>query len=63
VPVAWSADVIRATVNLGGFTPGQAAYLYVVDETGAPNASGYPVVVAGPAGGIGSPANLRVTSP
>jgi len=45
IPSSWSATVITATVNLGQFQAGQTAYLFVVDSTGTPSASGLPVSV------------------
>jgi hypothetical protein len=47
IPSSWTDTVITATVNLGQFEPGQTAYLFVVDSTGAPSASGLPVSVGG----------------
>lgn len=44
---AWSALSATIAVHKGSFTSGQTAYLYVVDSTGAVNASGYPVTVGG----------------
>jgi len=32
-------------VNLGSFSTGQTAYLFVFDSTGTPSASGFPVTV------------------
>lgn len=45
IPSSWSANSITATVNLGKFTSGQKAYLFVVDSGGAVNGSGLPVTV------------------
>jgi hypothetical protein len=47
IPTAWSGSSITLSVNAGKFTKGQTAYLFVVDSTGAHNASGYPVTVGG----------------
>ena len=43
IPSAWSDGSITATVNLGQFTQGQTAYLYVVDASGTPNPTGVAV--------------------
>jgi len=43
IPTAWSDRSITATVNLGRFNQGQAAYLIVVDDSGTPSASGLQV--------------------
>jgi hypothetical protein len=40
IPSAWNDTSITATVNLGKFAQGQAVYLFVVDSTGTPSASG-----------------------
>ena len=42
---SWGASSIAVTVNRGGFSTGNTAYLYVVDSTGAANASGYSVTI------------------
>ena len=47
IPSAWSSNSITFSVNQGAFTSGQQAYLYVVDSTGAVNASGYPITIGG----------------
>jgi hypothetical protein len=49
VPTAWSANLISATLNLGKFTAGQTAYLFVFDSTGTPNATGFAVTAGGSA--------------
>jgi hypothetical protein len=49
IPSAWSDTSITATVNLGKFTQGQTAYLFVVDATGTPSASGLAVSAGGSA--------------
>jgi hypothetical protein len=51
IPSAWSAGSITATVNLGHFTQGQTAYLFVVDASGTPSATGLAVTAGGTAGG------------
>lgn len=47
IPSAWSDGSITATVNLGQFTQGQTAYLFVVDSNGSASASGTPVTAGG----------------
>lgn len=42
-------DTIRFTLNQGGFTAGQTAYLYVVDSNGVANTQGYPILISGSA--------------
>jgi hypothetical protein len=49
IPTSWSDGSITATVNLGQFTQGQTAYLFVVDATGTPNATGAAVTAGGTA--------------
>ncbi len=67
IPYAWSNGSIGITVNLGKFTTGQTAYLFVVDSSGAPSATGYAITV-GSSGGttptpLGAATNLRIISP
>lgn len=46
IPSAWNDNLITVAVNLGYFsTAGQTAYLFVVDPTGAYNATGFPVTI------------------
>jgi hypothetical protein len=63
IPSSWSNNSIAFSVNLGKFTTGQSAYLFVVDSTGARNATGIPVTVGGAGGGgvpvLDPPTNLR----
>jgi hypothetical protein len=47
IPSSWSDNSITFSVNQGAFTSGQTAYLYVVDENGAVNSSGYPITIGG----------------
>jgi hypothetical protein len=47
IPSAWSDGSITATVNLGNFSQGQAAYLFVVDASGTPSGSGLAVTAGG----------------
>jgi hypothetical protein len=41
----WEDGSVQIRVNLGSFTPGQGAWLYVIDAAGNVNASGYPVAI------------------
>ncbi|MEF3692164.1 MAG: hypothetical protein V3574_03890 [Candidatus Moraniibacteriota bacterium] len=50
-PTSWGASSISATVRGGSFTGGNNAYLYVVDSTGAVNATGYPITIGSGSGG------------
>jgi hypothetical protein len=45
IPTSWSDTSIGITVNLGAFSTGQTAYLFVFDSTGTPSALGFPVTV------------------
>jgi hypothetical protein len=66
IPTAWSTSSITVQVNVGELPSGSAAYLYVVDATGAANASGFPVTIGGDGGGGGSlpaPTNLSSGRP
>jgi hypothetical protein len=47
IPSAWSDGSITATVNLGQFTQGQTAYLFVVDSSGTPSSRGFAVTAGG----------------
>jgi hypothetical protein len=47
IPRTWSASSITAQVNLGKFTEGQTAYLFVVDASGNVSAAGLPVIAGG----------------
>lgn len=47
IPSAWSDGSITAQVNLGKFTQGQAAYLFVVDASGNVSATGLAVTAGG----------------
>ena len=42
IPSSWG-NSIQITVNKGGFSSGQAAYLYVMDSSGRVNTNGYPI--------------------
>lgn len=54
IPTAWSDTSVEVSFNQGTFANGTTAYLYVVDSTGAVNATGHSVVV-------GATTNLVVT--
>ena len=45
IPTGWSDTSIALTVNLGQFTSGQTAYLFVVNPSGQPSDPGFPLVV------------------
>ncbi len=47
IPTTWSDSSIGITANLGQFTVGQTAYLFVFDPTGTPNTTGLPVAITG----------------
>lgn len=49
IPSAWSDNSITATANLGKFVQGQSVYLFVVDSTGTPSASGMAITAGGAA--------------
>ena len=44
-PTAWSDTSITLTVNSGGFSTSETAYVYVVNDSGEVNSSGYPVTI------------------
>ncbi len=50
IPSSWSNTSIGITVNLGKFTAGQTAYLFVYDPSGVPNSTGLPITVGGSSG-------------
>lgn len=60
IPSAWSDSSITATVNLGQFTQGQPAYLFVVDSSGTANASGLAVTTGGNAATPDAPSAVSV---
>jgi len=47
IPTAWSDGSITFTANQGSFQAGNTVYLYIVDQNGEINISGYPVVIGG----------------
>jgi len=62
VPSSWSSGSINVTVNLGKFSSGQTAYLFIFDPSGQRNVTGFPVTAGGTVGGgqLSPPANLRI---
>jgi hypothetical protein len=60
IPVTWSDNSITATVNLGRFTQGQTAYLFVVDSSGTASAAGAPVMAGGTAVEPSAPSAIEV---
>lgn len=60
IPSAWSANSITFKINRGSFSPGQTAYLFVVDASGAASL-GYPVTIDNSGGNIlTAPTGLRI---
>jgi hypothetical protein len=49
LPTAWSGNSVSVSVNLGKFSNGQTAYVFVFDSSGAANSTGFPVSVGGTA--------------
>jgi len=45
IPTAWSNTSIAITINQGSFNTGDVVYLYVADENGVTNTSGYPITI------------------
>jgi hypothetical protein len=60
IPSAWSASSITATVNQGSFATGTTVYLYVLDSTNTPNASGLAITIGGGSSGPGIPTGLHL---
>ena len=60
IPSSWSSNSISISVNLGQFSTGQTAYMFVVDSTGTPTTSGFPVTVGGGGTVLAPPTNLHV---
>lgn len=60
IPSAWSDSSITATVNLGQFSQGDSAFLFVVDASGTPNSKGYPVSAGGTAATPNPPDSVAV---
>lgn len=46
IPSVWSSNSVRATVNLGGFSVGNTAYLFIFNSDNQHNQTGYPVTVS-----------------
>jgi hypothetical protein len=55
IPSAWSDTSITAQVNLGRFTQGQTAYMFVVDASGNVSATGLAVTAGGSAAATVAP--------
>jgi len=49
-PTSWSSTSITITLNRGNFDPCQTYYLFVVDENGNNNSTGYPIKIITGAG-------------
>lgn len=60
IPSAWEDGTITATVNLGQFTQGQTAYLFVVDATGTASSTGYSVTAGGTVNAPNAPSAVSV---
>ena len=60
IPTSWSDGSITATVNLGKFTQGQTAYLFVVDASGTASAAGKAVTAGGTAFMPNAPSSVAV---
>jgi hypothetical protein len=69
VPTAWSGSSITLNVNLGQFSSGQTAYVYVMDANGNVNANGLAITVGGgsppppPPTAPAAPTNVRIVTP
>jgi hypothetical protein len=63
IPTAWSDSAIQVRVNPGAFSSGDKAWLYVVNSSGAVNASGLPVTISQAATGAPPPATPPVPNP
>jgi hypothetical protein len=59
IPTTWSDGSISISVNLGKFSEGQTAYLYVFDATNTVSATGVPVTVGN--NRLTPPPNLRAS--
>ncbi|MEF3692161.1 MAG: hypothetical protein V3574_03875 [Candidatus Moraniibacteriota bacterium] len=62
-PASWNNSQILINLNKGSFSNGETAYLYVVDENGDFNETGYPITFAADSGDIippAAPVNLSV---
>lgn len=47
VPNSWNETEIEIFLNVGSISSGDTAYLFVLDEEGVANSSGYPIVLSG----------------
>lgn len=45
LPQAWSNNAVEVDLNLGAFEAGETAYLYVTDEEGRVNSTGYAITL------------------
>jgi hypothetical protein len=59
-PTSWSDTQIVTTVRKGSFAQGQTAYLFVIDASGAANATGFPVVIGGESAAPAAPKGLKI---
>jgi len=62
IPTAWSNNSIAVKVNQGSFAVGNTAYLYVVDENGAVNSTGYPITIQSGVPAPSAPKGLRIVN-
>jgi hypothetical protein len=60
IPTAWSDNSITVTVNQGVFGSGMTVYLYVVDQNGAVNSTGYPITVGSGISAPSPPTGLKI---
>ncbi len=64
IPTSWNNNAITLRVNLGAFSPGQVAYLFVFDANGNANAIGTPVTIGATSTSMPmAPTGLRVLPP
>ena len=61
IPISWSASSISVGFNQGSFATGGKAYLYIVDQNGTVNSSGFPVTIGAGAVSVPPPSKLRFT--
>lgn len=62
IPSSWSNNSTNVTVNLGKFSAGQTAYLFVFDPSGQHNVTGFSVTAGGQTGQLNPPTNLQITN-
>jgi hypothetical protein len=60
IPSSWSDGSIAVTVNLGQFSQGQIAYLFVIDSSGTPSATGLAVAAGGTVTTPNAPSSVSV---